>query len=128
MAFRWRADDGPIIVVFEASHPSSTKYKVVKVGPPLTKFSGPAHGKTCLKRLLSKRPKIGVQDQLSLNAGHKYSAILSTFIKLPFVIKIMFFSIYTDFTVARSAEFQKLVKCRCIRHFMYLHVYTSQSY
>ena len=49
-----------------------------------------------VKRPLSKRPKIGFQDQLSLNAGQKYcrmlqgehSAIFSTFIKLPFVIKI----------------------------------------
>ena len=52
------------------------------------------------------------QDQLSLNAGQKYcrmlqrehSAILSTFIKLPFVIKIFALSIselpfYTDYTV-----------------------------
>ena len=45
--------------------------------------------------------KIGFQDQLSLDAGQKYcrmlqgehSAILSTFIKLPFVIKIFFLSI-----------------------------------
>ena len=56
--------------------------------------------------------KIGFQDQLSLNAGQKYcritqgehSAILSTFIKLPFVIKIFVLSIfewpfYTGFTV-----------------------------
>ena len=43
-----------------------------------------------------RRQKIGFQDQLSLNAGQKYcrmlqgehSAILSTFIKLPSVIKI----------------------------------------
>ena len=50
-----------------------------------------------LKRPLSKRPKIGFQDQLSLNAGQKYcrmlqrehSAILFTFIKGPFVIKIL---------------------------------------
>ena len=45
MAFRWRADDGR--VVFGSSHPSSTKKKteknVVKVGPPLAKFSGSAH-------------------------------------------------------------------------------------
>ena len=42
-----------------------------------------------------KKTKIGFQDRLSLNAGQKYcrmlqwehSAILSTFIKLPFVIK-----------------------------------------
>ena len=52
-----------------------------------------AYSKICVKRPLSIRPKIGFQDQLSLNAGQKYcrmehSAILSTFIKLPFVIKI----------------------------------------
>ena len=43
MAFRWRADDGPLIVVLGSSLPSSTKKKVVKVGPPLTTFSGSAH-------------------------------------------------------------------------------------
>ena len=45
-----------------------------------------------------KTPKIGFQDLLSLNAGQKYcrmlqgdhSAIISTFIKLPFIIKIFF--------------------------------------
>ena len=45
--------------------------------------------------------KIGFQDQLSLSAGQKYcrmlqgehSAILSTFIKQSFVIKIFVFSI-----------------------------------
>ena len=49
-----------------------------------------------------RRPKIGFQDQLSLNAGRKYcrmlqgehSAILSTLIKLPFVIKIFVLSIF----------------------------------
>ena len=49
-----------------------------------------------------KKKKIGFQDQLSLNAGQKYcrmlqgdhSAILSTFIKLPFVIKIFILSIF----------------------------------
>ena len=61
---------------------------------------------------LSKRRKIGFQDQVSLNAGQKYcrmlqeehSAILSTFIKLPFVFKIFVLSIFewplkTGFTV-----------------------------
>ena len=38
------------------------------------------------KRPPTKRPKIGLQAQLSLNAG-EHSTILSTFIKLPFVIK-----------------------------------------
>ena len=32
--------------------------------------------KTCVKRPLSKRPKIGFQDQLSLNAGQKYCRML----------------------------------------------------
>ena len=61
---------------------------------------------------LSKGQKIGFLDQLSLNVGQKYcrmlqgehSAILSTFIKLPFVTKIFVLSIfewpfYTGFTV-----------------------------
>ena len=59
-----------------------------------------------------RRTKIGFQDQLSLNAGQKYcrmlqaehSAILWTFIKLPFVIKIFVLSIFewplkTGFTI-----------------------------
>ena len=60
------------------------------------------YSKTCVKQPLSKRPKISFQDQLSLNAGQKYcrmlqwehSAILLTFIKLPFVIKIFVLSIF----------------------------------
>ena len=60
------------------------------------------YGKTCVKRPLSERPKIGLQYKLSLNAGQKYcrmlegmhSAILSTFIKLPFVIQIFVLSIF----------------------------------
>ena len=59
------------------------------------------YSKTCVKRPLSKRSKIGFQDQLSLDAGLTYCrmlqgdhyAILSTFIKLPFVIKIFVLSI-----------------------------------
>ena len=71
-----------------------------------------AYSKNCVKRPLSKRPQIGFQDQLSLNAGQKYcrmlqgehSEILLTFIKLPPVIKIFVLSIfewpfYTGFTV-----------------------------
>ena len=58
------------------------------------------------------RPKLGFQDRLLLNADQKYfrmlqrehSAILSTFIKLPFVIKTFLLSIFewplkTGFTV-----------------------------
>ena len=70
------------------------------------------YSKTCVKRPLSKRPKVGFQHQLSLNVGQKYcrmlqweySVILSTFIKLPFVIKIFVlftfeWPFYTGFTV-----------------------------
>ena len=68
------------------------------------------YSKTCLKGSLSKRPQIGFQDQLSLNAGQKYCRMLqrehlhSTFIKLPFVVNIFILSIfewpfYTGFTV-----------------------------
>ena len=70
------------------------------------------YSKTCLKQPLSKRPKIDFQHQLSLYAGQKYcrmlqgehSAILPTFTKLPFGIKIFVLSIfewlfYTGFTV-----------------------------
>ena len=35
--------------------------------------------KTSVKRPLSKRPNIGFQDQLSLNAGQKYCRIRNTF-------------------------------------------------
>ena len=67
--------------------------------------AGLAHFVFTVKPVLSghanRRPKFGFQDQLSLNAGQKYckmlqgehSAILSTFIKLPFVIKISVLSI-----------------------------------
>ena len=60
---------------------------------------------TCVKRPLSKRPKIGFQDRLLPIAPQgEHSAILSTFIKLPFVVKIFVLSIfewqfYTGFTV-----------------------------
>ena len=65
------------------------------------------YSKTCVKGPLSKRPKIGFQDKLSLNAGQKYcrmlqgehSAILLTFIKLPFVIKFFEWPFYRGFTV-----------------------------
>ena len=64
------------------------------------------------KMATQKDQKIDFQDQLSLNAGQRYcrkyqgehSAILWTFMKLPFVIKIFILSIfewpfYTGFSV-----------------------------
>ena len=60
------------------------------------------YSKTCLKGPFKKKTKIGFQDRLLLNAGQKYcrmlkgehSAILSSFIKVPFVIKIFVLSIF----------------------------------
>ena len=37
------------------------------------------YSKTCVKQPLSKRPKIGFQDQLSLNAGQKYCRMLQQY-------------------------------------------------
>ena len=80
-------------------------------------FTEPPHScllysKTCLKRPLKRRLKIVIQDRLLLNAGQKYcrtlqgehSAILLTFIKIPFVINIFVLSIFewpfkTGFTI-----------------------------
>ena len=49
------------------------------------------YSKTCLRRLLKTRQKLGFLYQLSPNAGQRlqreHSAILSTFIKLSFVFK-----------------------------------------
>ena len=58
--------------------------------------------KTSFKKPLKKKTKNCFSDRLSLNAGQKYcrmlqwehSAILSTFIKLPFVIKAFVLSIF----------------------------------
>ena len=67
--------------------------------------------KTCLKGPLKKKTKIDFQDQLSLNADHKHcrmlqgehSAILLTFIKLPFAIK-------TGFTVVSFLFYSRYSK------------------
>ena len=79
------------------------------------------YSKTCLKRPLKKKTKIGFQARLLLicrskvlqNAPREHSAILSAFIKLPFVFKIFVLSIFewplkTGFTVhCNMLEFTK---------------------
>ena len=75
------------------------------------------YSKNCVKRPLSKRPKISFQEQLSLNTDKKncrmlqgdFSAILSNFIKLPVAIKIFTLSLfewpfYTGFTVITKRQ------------------------
>ena len=56
-----------------------------------------------------KKTKIGVQEQLSLNAGQKYcnTAILSTFIELPFVIKIFVLSIFEWLSRTNNISLEK---------------------
>ena len=69
------------------------------------------------------RPKIVFQDRLSLNAGQKYcrmlqgehSAILSTFIKLPFVFKTFVLSIFEWPLKTGFAVIPLLVKSRADR-------------
>ena len=76
------------------------------------------YSKTCLQQPLKKKTKIGFQDRLSLNAGQMYcrmlqgehSAILSTFIKLPFAFKTFVLSIFewllkTCFTVITTYKY-----------------------
>ena len=70
--------------------------------------------KTCVKQPLSKKTKVGFQDQLSLNASQKYcrmlqgehSAILLTFIKQPLslitLFRLFLSGCYTDFSVPVS--------------------------
>ena len=72
--------------------------------------------KTCHKRPLKKKTKTGFHYPLSFNAGHKYSAILST-IKLPFYIKIFVLSIFewwlkTGFTVL--SYHQQIIKSNMV--------------
>ena len=71
--------------------------KTYALGKPIIiTFWSKDYSKTCIKRPLSKRPKVGFQDKLSLNAGQKYCRMLQllTFIKLLFVIKIYDLSIF----------------------------------
>ena len=80
------------------------------------------YSKTCRKRSLKKKTKIGFQYQLSLNAGQKYcrmlqrehSALLSAFIKLLFIFKTFVLSIFewplkTGFTCFFEQDHQILV-------------------
>ena len=76
------------------------------------------YSKICVNWPLSKRQKIGFQDQLSLYAGQKYcrmlqrehSAILLTFIKLPFVIKTFVLSIFEWPSLENSAILLTFIK------------------
>ena len=56
MGFRWRANDGSLIVVFG----SSPLKKVIKVGPLLTKFSGSAQKIKLYHKIGQGQPRISV--------------------------------------------------------------------
>ena len=76
-----------------------------------------AYSKTFVKQTLSKRTKIRFQDQLLLNTGQKYSrmlqgehsAILLTFIKLLFVIKMFVLSIFEWPFYTGSTLFHRII-------------------
>ena len=82
------ADDSHVIsyLIFVENWERCRKIcRLLQLGLALYRLSG--HSK--------RRAKIGFQDRLSLNAGQgEYSAILMTFIKLPFVIKAFVLSIF----------------------------------
>ena len=100
------------------------------------------YSKTCLKRPLSKRPKIAFQDKLLLNACQKYckmlqgehSAILLTFIKLPFVFKTFVLSILSGrlrqvFLIIRSQSLQEMYTILNLCKIYRFHsVYISRGY
>ena len=55
MAFRWRTDDSPLIVVFGLDPPSPYQLKKgVEVGPPLTKLSGSAYDQRIIYRVITR--------------------------------------------------------------------------
>ena len=60
MAFRWRAGDGPLLVVFGSPHQLKN---VIKIGPRLNNFSGSAHAQDVLLR---SGPDIKVQTTIGL--------------------------------------------------------------
>ena len=100
-----------------------SKRTVIRItsGKKKSAFQSTYTVKPALSGHSKRRPKIVFQDQLSLNAGQKYcrmlqehSAILSTFIKLPFVFKIFVLSIFewplkTGFTVHSIARTLRLL-------------------
>ena len=107
-------------------YPHDSKYQANQliISDPLKQQRNKMYSKSCVKRSPSKRPKIGFQDQLFLNAGQKYrrmlqwehSAIPLTFYKQPFVIQIFVLSIfewpfYTGFTVFQLFN-RLLVYCK----------------
>ena len=67
------------------------------------------YSKTCVKTPLSKSPKIGFQDQLSLNAGQKYCIILQYFrpslsyhLSLSYLFFLFLSGRFTQFLLAES--------------------------
>ena len=74
--FKWRfagwADDGPHIVVFGSSFPSS-KYKQqkkVKVRPPLTKLSGSAHA---LEHWIFNNIRLSFTQQVNMQLSYLFN-------------------------------------------------------
>ena len=92
-------------------------------------FNENVYSKTCVERPLSKRPQIGLMQVKSIAEG-EYSAILSTFITVPFAIKIFILSIfewpfYTGFTVllSRVSSWRYTSPRKCYGNIWSIHIY-----
>ena len=74
----WDIDRGEAVHQFEGhtEGTSSSKTQTSKVKRYMYIQFYPFISKTCVKWLISKRPKIGFQDQLLFNAGQKYCRML----------------------------------------------------
>ena len=90
------------------------------------------YSKPVLSHHSKKKTKIGFQDRLSLNAGQKYcrmlqgehSAILSTFIKLPFVINIF---VLSSFEWPLKTGFTAVIKFGLSLHLYYVYISNKRS-
>ena len=74
VAFRWRADIGPLMAVFGSSLPLSTKkhnQQTVKVGPHLTKLSAFAHEPTHQGKKEGKHQE-SIQSSTTPDPGYQW--------------------------------------------------------
>ena len=65
------------------------------------------NSKTCVKRPLSKRPKIGFQDQLSLNAGQNIAECswsILQYVRLSLCYHLSFTSLFCLFLSGRFTQ------------------------
>ena len=98
--------------------------------PLIQSYTSRSYCKICVKRPLSKRPKIGFQDQLVKSVAEcseEHSAILLTSFKLPFVIKIFVLFIFEwPFTQVLLFSRLNILKTQLYSNFKYLSLVMSK--